>query len=496
MSARNTAKTSRKRKFNYSVEDAEVKAAKQKFKYEAKKQAEDEQLNEILFGGASSFLRSLEEAEQETSMDLNIDSGVGEEDSNDFEHKDRRPAWTDDEDDGIDVGTALNAQKRKLPNGGVNDRKNKYSNLLKNKFVTAYGTPKWASLSREKENSDSDDEILQSCGFIKEMASETLPRGILEYKKVKDLNHETYSEGPYINCIEFSTASSVALVAGNAGIATLYAVDGNRNNKLHSVAFKGYPIMCGQFSQNGQEAILGSKYAHAFCYDLMAAKSIRVPLPTGLTQFKNFVVSPDFKLIAAAGLWGEVHLLSGASKERIALLKQDGIVTSLTFNPLSDLLYGHSDTGVVTVWDMKTRRVRHKWEDEGCIQGTKLAISSSNQFIASGSAQGVVNLYNVEDVLHKTMPKPRKSLLNLTTKITDLKFNATSEILAYASKDIENSVKLYHVGSESTFHNFPNFNTKFGHINVLNFSPSSGYLALGNQKSLISLYRLKHYKNY
>lgn len=487
-----------KRKINKSEDvEYEVMAPKNKFRpFDEKVQAEEQNLTQILFGGAPSFLKSLEEAEQEIACkETNIDSGVGEEDSDDSCERHRKPAWVD-EDDGIDVGEALRAQKRKLPEGGVNDPKNKYKDLLKHKFESAYGTPKWASLNRPKGDEDSDEEILQTCGFIKSRDSTLLPKENLEFKKVKDLNCETYSEGPFINCIEFNNSSTVALVAGSSGIASLYAVDGKRNNKLHNVAFEHFPILCAKFTQNGQEAILGSRHSYAFIYDLIAAKVIRTPLPQNMTNFKNFIISPDYKYIAATGKWGNVHILCGTSKERICILKQNSEVTSLAFNPTSRLLYGHSDTGEVTIWDMNTHRVTHKFTDDGCLHGSTIAVAPSNQFIATGSAEGVVNLYNTEDVLSNGLPKPRKSILNLTTKISSLKFNSSSEILALSSVAIENSVKLFHLGSNTVFSNFPNVSTKLGHVNVLNFSPNSGYIAFGNRKSIVALYRLKHYKNY
>lgn len=145
---------------------------------------------------------------------------------------------------------------------------------------------------------------------------------------------------------------------------------------------------------------------------------------------------------------------------------------------------------------MNMHRVKHKFTDEGCIHGTTLTISSSNQFLAAGSAQGVVNLYGMEDVLQNKLPKPRKTILNLTTGISDLKFNPSSEILAFCSADIQNSVKLFHIGSGTVFNNFPSFGTKIGNITKLNFSPGSGYIAFGNRKSIVPLYRLKHFKNY
>lgn len=494
------SKAPRKRKSETKIDvEYKVLAPKNKTKlFNEKAQAEEEKLSEILFGGPSSFLKSLEEVEREIRpSNVDVDSGVGEDDSDSYEHVNRTPAWVD-EDDGIEVGYALDVQGRRLPNGGFNSRKNKYSNLLKNKFVNVVGTPKWAEMGKKKAggNSDSEDEILQSCGFVKKTGKAKLGATTIEFKKVKDLNCETYSEGPYINTVEFHPNSSVSMVAGNSGIATIYACDGKRNNKLHSVGFSKFPIYCGKFTVDGNEAILGSKVNFMYSYDLTVAKANRIPLPDGLTQSKNFVFSPNGKYIAIAGKWGEVHILLAASKERVFTLKQDGEVTALAFNPTGSMLFGHSDSGEVTIWDLNARRVRHKWTDDGCLRGNAISVSPSCQFVATGSAQGAVNIYRYEDVLSNKIPTPKKTVLNLTTGITDLKFNLSSEILALSSVDIENSVRLLHLGSMSVFNNFPVFGTKLGHVTTLNFSPGSGYFALGNKKSTVALYRLKHFKNY
>nr|CAH7758334.1 unnamed protein product [Callosobruchus chinensis] len=497
----------RKRKHETESVDYKIDVPKMKFRpVDEALEAEEERLSHILFGGAKNFLHCLEEAEQEagasqdsqgSSSQLNTDSGVGEEDSSDADETTRKPAWVDEDDDGIEVSEALNAQHRKLPKGGLNSRGNKYADLLKHKFQSALGTPRWADLNkRSRTESGSDDEILQTCGFLTTPSSSTLPSKLLEFKKVRNLNHETSSEGPFINAIEFHPTSSVAMVAGSAGIMSLFAVDSKRNNKLHCAAFQGFPIVCAKFANSGNEAILGSRHPYIYSYDLMAAKPVRMNLPQGLTHCKNFIISPDSQYMAVAGKWGEVHLLSAVCKERICLLKQDGEVTALSFNPSGSLLFGHSDSGEVTIWDVRSRRVKHKFTDEGCLQGTTISISQSNQFLAAGSAQGVVNLYGMEDVLQNKLPKPRKTILNLTTGITDLKFNPTSEMLAFSSAEIQNATKLFHLGSGTVFSNFPNFETKMGNITTLNFSPSSGYVAFGNRSSVVSLFRLKHYKNY
>ena len=138
------------------------------------------------------------------------------------------------------------------------------------------------------------------------------------------------------------------MVAGSSGVATFFAVDGKRNEKLHSIEFQKFPILCTKLTSDGTEAIFGSRYSHLFSYDLIAAKATRRQLPHGMTHLKYFVMSSDSKYMAAAGRFGEVHIMSTATKERIALLKQDSAATSLCFNQEGNILYGHSSTGSVT----------------------------------------------------------------------------------------------------------------------------------------------------
>ncbi len=40
--------------------------------------------------------------------------------------------------------------------------------------------------------------------------------------------------------------------------------------------------------------------------------------------------------------------------------------------------------GEVYVWDMKTRDCVHHFTDEGCIDGTSIAVSPNGQYIATG----------------------------------------------------------------------------------------------------------------
>lgn len=475
------------------MEKIQYNKPSQKFKkFDEEAKNEEESLSKELFGDSAGFLENLEDTELFSTAEQDEEQ---KSEASDNEER-NKPVWHDEDDDNINLKDALITQGRNLVDGGINDKSALYSEHLKEKHKTYYDTPKWAKLNKTTDEVNSDDELLQTTGYLVKSAVHTLPKNVIEFKKLRDLNAETYSEGPLITSVEFHPSSTVALVAGVSGIASLFAVDGRRNNKLHSVSFEKYPIECTRFLKNGTEVLIGSGRPHFYSYDLMDATAVRVPLPHGMTQCKKFVMSPCQKYIAVVGKWGEVHLLTTDSKEKITTLKQNLDVTDILFNTSGSLLFGHSCEGEVTVWDTTNQRVVHKWNDEGCIRGTKLAMSPSGQLIATGSAQGVVNVYDIETVLKQKNPKPKKTVLNLTTSISSLEFNNTSEILAMSSSDMSNSIKLLHTASGNVFNNFPQWGTKFGRINTLAFSPNSGYAAFGNRKSTVCLYRLKHFKNY
>lgn len=93
------------------------------------------------------------------------------------------------------------------------------------------------------------------------------------------------------------------------------------------------------------------------------------------------------------------------------------------------------------IWDMHARACMHRFYDEGCIGGTSVAVSPDNQYLACGSSSGVINVYDLANVMGQA-PAPVKMLSHLCTSVSALAFNSSSEILATASNQIENALKL------------------------------------------------------
>ena len=54
----------------------------------------------------------------------------------------------------------------------------------------------------------------------------------------------------------------------------------------------------------------------------------------------------------------------------------------------------------------------------------------------------MVNVYSQQDCLMSANPRPLKTLMNLVTPVTSLAFNPASEILAMASQNEDEALRL------------------------------------------------------
>ncbi|XP_055378362.1 U3 small nucleolar RNA-associated protein 18 homolog [Condylostylus longicornis] len=443
---------------------------------------EETSLEDLVFGNKKTLLNRF--AEQVNKKRKNNDSEEGNK---------RKAVWHDsDDEDNIRVGDVL-VEKRQGSLNHLNKDKS-YKSLLTKRFERVVTTPKWADLDREEEV-DSDEEILKTVGHLAPSTHANLQNQFISFKKLKDLNRATYSEGP-ITDIQFHPTSTVAIASGENGVATVYSIDGLKNDKLHSMQFKNFPIKCSKLLANGKDMIIGSIRNFCYCYDLIKMTATRIFLPKVMTKLKNFAISPDNNFIVASGRFGEVHLLDMNSKELLYTFKQEDQCTSLVFSNDSKKIFSHSTTSTITIFDIRQQKVDHIFSDEGCIKGNCVAINPSSSLVATGSHEGVVNVYNYTDVFKTTNPIPQKVIYNLRTSITDLKFNHTGEILGLCSNKIDNAVRLVHFPTASVYMNFPGDQIKFGKVRRLEFSPNSGFFAMGNFKGEVPLLRLKHFNNY
>jgi len=89
-------------------------------------------------------------------------------------------------------------------------------------------------------------------------------------------------------------------------------------------------------------------------------------------------------------------------------------------------LFTAGDQAEIFKWDLRQRKCIGKVSDDGNFSTTTLEISNDGKYLATGSKMGTVNIFDLETVAPLEYLKPVKTVQNLTTSITDMKFNPTS----------------------------------------------------------------------
>ncbi|XP_036330417.1 U3 small nucleolar RNA-associated protein 18 homolog [Rhagoletis pomonella] len=452
-------------------------------------------MEKVIFGDRKELLKNFAVAVGESNNDKqNNEENDGESDDG-IESRKRKPAWTDADDTDITLGEV----KRRTRFSGPLDhlRKDKaYKDYLTARYERTVPQPKWASLEHKKEFDNSDDEaLLQTVGFVEKPDTTNLLQTHLQFKRLKDLNRASYAEGS-ITSIQFIPKSTATLVAGLSGIATIYSIDGVKNEKLHSMRFERFPIMCARLKPCGTKAVFGSTKRKYYVYDLMKAQEMHYTMPKDITTVRNFRISPCGRYMAVAGRFGTLHLFDANSQELIHSFKQEEDVAAICFTSDSKTILSSSLSSKIHIFSLTKQRLVHSFSDDGCLNGSAMDLSLDQRLLATGSMEGVVNVYDFQKIQLSLTPQPEKTFMNLRTSISDVKFNPNAEILAMSSAEVASAVKLAHFPSATVFSNFPAVNSDIGKIRIVEFSPNSGYLALGSIRQPVNLLRLKHYKYY
>ncbi|XP_017473555.1 PREDICTED: U3 small nucleolar RNA-associated protein 18 homolog [Rhagoletis zephyria] len=451
------------------------------------------------------------------------------------EATEKKPAW-EDEDDEIKAEEMFD--KKKYPKRVNSD--DHYKEYLESKFTAVFEPPSWAQKALEKKDkkkkrphgsvsesdesgdSDDDDELNRMERTARDYSQQrsTVQELDREFLRLKRCTHLNYSSRvkTALNCINFHPNSTVALVGSRVGLVRLFQVDGEENAILQSIYLKGYRLCDAKFlSSNGREEIIvgsdgSSPNSIGLCYyyDMIAGKIVRIKLEKGGHQrysLRGFQLSPDSQYLAACDNNGQINILSAGSKEHIAELKMNGDVDCLAFSPDSRYLVSHGKGNgcQAYVWDIRNIRSGggggcvNRFTDLGTVEATSLAVSSS--LCAIGSNMGYVNLYNLEDIVKKAEPQPIKSVSNLTTAVTSLRFNHDGQLLMMASGNKDDAIRFVNTCVGRVYKNFPAYvgghsGKTYGRIYDIAISPHSGFAAWATGKGTAHLFRINDYFNY
>nr|GMD18627.1 U3 small nucleolar RNA-associated protein 18 homolog [Ipomoea batatas] len=438
--------------------------------------------------------------------------------SDEEEAEERKPAWIDEEEGKTSINVAKVNRLRKLRKEEDESviSGSAYVARLRAQHVKLNPGTEWARTDSQRESYISDEEdsgsdeengaandygykdakvgdILRTNEELVVKSSAKLLPGLLEYSRLADANKGEYSSGP-INSVQFHRNSQLLLVGGLDKKLRFFQIDGKDNTKIQSIFIEDCPIKKAAFSPDGSQVIISGRRKFFYALDLVKTTVNKIGPLDGREErsLESFEVSPDSDMIAFIGNEGYILLVSLKTKELVGTLKMNGTVRSLAFSHDGQKLLSSGGDGQIYHWDLRRRACFHKGVDEGCINSTALCTSPIGGLFAAGSDSGIVNIYNTEDFLGGKR-KPVKTIENLTTKVDYMKFNSDAQILAIGSTMKKNSSKLIHIPSFTVFSNWPPPNQTLHYPRCLDFSPHSGFMAMGNASGKVLLYKLHHY---
>jgi U3 small nucleolar RNA-associated protein 18 len=340
-----------------------------------------------------------------------------------------------------------------------------------------------------------------------------LPAGELQALRVRDAN-AAEPAGAVVRSCAFHPTAPLLLAAGLDKTLRLFGVDGTRNPKLQGVHFEDMPIHRAAFASDGASVVATGRRRHFYVYHLEAGRVERVAGIVGCADrsLESFVASPPgtTPLLAFLADGGRVPLVALGSRSCVGTLKMNGSARAAAFAADGRTLLTAGGDGHVYVWDLRTQRCLDKLVDEGALSVAALAAAPGGRHYATGGDMGVVNLYArathtrvldaggaaagaVAAPRAPVRPKPLKSVMNLTTLADTLAFSPDGQMLAMASRMERDALRIMHVPSRTVFANWPSSKTPLHYVHSLAFSPHCGYLAVGNARGKVLLYRLTHY---
>ncbi|KAF9582261.1 U3 snoRNP protein [Lunasporangiospora selenospora] len=427
-----------------------------------------------------------------------------------------KPAWVDEDDKALVVSLTSVNRLKKLRKEESEDVVNgiDYEQRLRRQFEKVYPVPNWAhpdgSRKRGRDTGDSDSEysdeeeiqegnsiaalLKTSKGFTdKSRGHRILSSESISVTRVKNANQAGYSKA-VVQSVEFHPNSQMLLTAGFDKTLRLFQVDGKMNHMMQSVLYRDLPIYKAAFSATGKYVVATGRRKYFYVYDLEAG---RVDKSQGIygrqeKSLEKFSLSPCGEWIAFLGRDGHIILVSMRTRLWVKNLKMNGNVRAVAWSSDSKFLFSVGGDAEIYQWNVGSGKVAHRFLDEGGFKPTCIAVSPNDEFVAVGSKTGIVNVYD-RTCLKTRNPRSLRAIGNLTTSITILKFNHDSQILAIASKSRKDQLKLVHIPSLKVFPNWPTRGTPLSYVTDLSFSPRSGYLAIGNDKGRVLLYRLNHY---
>lgn len=496
----------------------------------------DEALEEVQDEDLFFFDTQGDSKKNENDMEVDESSAEGNDSSSDSEvDEEQADAWEDSDEERLNI-SLVNSDKLKKLRKDVTDTTingRSYIRRLRSQFEKIYPRPKWVEDYENEVNSSSEDsayettdneddeqrkgntnavlEILsKSPQFLISKQMKLISPNKISISRLKDANHAKRSKSA-IQCLSFHLTHSLLLTGGFDRTLRIYHIDGKNNNFLTSLHLRNTPISSCYFSplnsdKNQNLVFAAGRRRYMNKWNLTSGSVEKISRMYGHEKYQrsmeHFKISPKGTYIGMTGGSGWCNLLNGSSGQWVNGFKIDGTIVDIEFSYDESFIVAINSAGEIWEFalsektaDGKTQNeVIRRWNDDSGIGITKIRLGGpKSRWLAVGTNNGVVNVYDRSNFTPDKNPKPIKSVENLVTTISTLQFSSDGQILCIASRAKRDSLRLVHIPTCSVYSNWPTSGTPLGRVTAVAFSPNNEVLAIGNEGGKVTLWRLNHY---
>lgn len=494
------------------------------------------------------------------------ETGVDDESEDETLRSRQPPAWEDSDDERTLVSLASVPRLRKLRRTEAEDVVNgkEYARRLRKQFELLNPAPEWAQTALQKparkkrrlsgdedsskgehsgEEMDIDDDDLPSVAPLSKLLqdSESLVRQsgpgagkkrklkpeVVDIQRAKDIPGLQPSA---ITSLSFHPKLPLLLSSGPSSTLYLHHLTSSPpaptpNPLLTSLHVRGSHFSTTAFHPRDSRIFLSSPRRYFHVWDLSTGRVEKVTRIFGhqheQKSMERFKLSPNGKYMALLGTakkgGGVVNILDAATLQwssQVRIESRGGIADFAWWRDGTGLCIAGKG-GEITEWNVKDQRVVARWQDEGAVGTTTLALGGQHELVKSpigtdrwvsiGSSSGIVNIYDRRawlDGKHSAVPEqptPTKTLDHLTTPTSHLAFSHDGQIMAMASKWKRDAMRLVHLPSCTVFKNWPTNSTPLGTItgvafakgDVVDGSDAYAVVAVANEQGKIRVWEIR-----
>jgi len=486
------------------------------------------------------FIDEGESNDKEDDMDdeMEVDEEESEDDS-EVAH-DSDDAWEDSDDERLNISLTSSDKLKKLRKSQANSSINgkSYTTRLRSQFEKIYPRPEWID-EIEQEVDQSDDEmnieedsplsandndtnailkiLSTSQKFIKTKQLKLISPTNISITRLKDANYQKVSRSA-IQSISFHHNHPLLLTGGFDRTLRIYHIDGNVNQFVTSLHLRNSPISSCQFAPNApgqsheQQNLIfaGGRRRYMNKWDLNTGSVDKISRMYGAEKFQKsfeyFKISPRGTYIGLTGNSGWCNLLNGTTGQWIRGFKIEGTIIDFDFAKDESFIVITNTAGEIWEYDLNSSTANNKakqktynkiirrWHDDGGVGITKIKLGGpKNRWLAIGTNNGLVNIYDRTTFVDGTNPKPLKTVENLVTSISALTFSPDGQLLVISSRAKRDALRIVHLPTATVYANWPTSGSPLGKVTVTAFSPNNEILAIGNEGGKVTLWKLNHY---